>query len=92
MNSRIMRFLMLASALALSACAALIPNEYLISQERLSDKLKATFPLHRDLGNGIFSATLAVPEVGFLVAQNRISLSANFATSSLMSRGLQGRY
>ena len=78
--------------LALAACATLVPHEYLITQEKLAEKLEKSFPVHRELGQGLFSATLNVPELGFIAAQNRISLAATFSAYSVLSGGVQGHF
>jgi hypothetical protein len=78
--------------LALAACATLVPREYLITHEKLAEKLDRSFPLHREIGQGLFSATLNTPELGFITAQNRISLAANFSAYSVLSGNVQGHF
>lgn len=90
MTKRFQKLLLLISMLALGACAALVPHEYLISHERLDAKLAKSFPVRRDLANGLFSVTVNTPELGFLTAQNRISLAANFSAYSVLSGVVQG--
>lgn len=92
MPRRILKILWLLASCVLTACAALIPSEYLITQSSLSEKLKATFPLHRNLVAGLFSATLEMPDIAFFAAQNRISLEAGFTATSIASRGASGRF
>lgn len=83
---------MAASVIALGACATIIPSEYLISQERLNSKLEKSFPLQRELGQGLFSATLSTPEIGFIANQNRISLALDFSAASIFNRGIRGHF
>lgn len=80
----------ISGLILISACATLIPNEYLITQQKLLSKLQSTFPLKQDLGNGLLSATLDTPLLGFDVMHNRISLATNYSAYSILSGTLQG--
>jgi len=77
--------------LLLSACATLVPKHYLVTHEQLDRAWAKSFPLQRSVGNGLFNASLATPEVTFLTAQNRIALMANFSASSLLAGEVKGR-
>ncbi|MDD4912673.1 MAG: DUF1439 domain-containing protein [Sideroxydans sp.] len=91
MFTRSFTFLLLAPLFLLSACSTMIPKEYVVSQSQLARAWAKSFPLQRQLGNGLMSTTIAMPEVGFLAAQNRVSLATNFSASSVLVGGLQGR-
>ena len=91
MASRALNLLLLIPLLILSACATLVPKDYLVTQEKLDRAWGKSFPLQRELGRGLFSTSLAMPEVTFLPAQNRISLATNFSVSSLLAGGVKGR-
>ena len=90
MGMRASSLLLFLSLLLLSACATLVPKDYLLTHEQLERAWGRSFPLHRELSRGLFSTTLATPEVAFLSAQNRISLGMNFSVSSLFGGNLQG--
>ncbi len=91
MTTRSLNLLLLIPLLILSACTTLLPKDYLVTHEQLDRAWGKSFPLHHELVNGLFNATLATPEVAFLPAKNRISLAVNFSVSSLFSGGVQGR-
>lgn len=90
MVSCLLRLAILSSAVLLSACASLVPNEYVISQERLSEKLKTAFPLQREAGSGMLGVRLDAPQIDFLVAQNRIALTTNIYVTSIISKDWEG--
>ncbi len=93
MNNKLTsRFTIFFAALLLGACAALLPNEYLIDQARLEAKMKNTFPIHQDLGNGMFSATLELPKVNFLENEDKIELVGRFSASTIYIKSLAGNY
>lgn len=80
----------LALLCLLSACATLIPNEYLISQLKLSNSLQNVFPIQQDIGNGLFNAKLDSPELKLDAEHNRISLTTRYEAYSIVSGTLQG--
>jgi hypothetical protein len=79
-------------ALAVTACASLMPSEHLIKQEKLAASLKKTFPLHRNAANGLFSVTLNTPELNLLTAQNRIGLAADFSAHAFLAGDITGHF
>jgi hypothetical protein len=83
--------LLLIPLILLSACASLVPKDYIVTHEQLDHAWGKSFPLQRELGRGLFSTSLAMPEVTFLPAHNRISLATNFSVSSLLAGGAKGR-
>ncbi len=90
MSRRLVIWLLLG--IFLSACAALIPHEYKITRAQLTNKLNKSFPLHRTIAQGLFDATLDVPEFGFMTAQNRLSLAAHFSVHSIFRADIQGDF
>lgn len=91
MFTRSFTLLLLAPLFLLSACSTMIPKEYVVSQSQLTRAWAKSFPLQRQVGNGLLSTSIATPEVGFLAQQNRLSLATNFSASSVLGGGLQGR-
>lgn len=91
MTTRSLNLLLLIPLILLSACATLVPQDYLVTHEQLDRAWSKSFPLQRELGRGLFNASLAAPEVTFLTVQNRISLATNFSVSSLLAGGVKGR-
>lgn len=79
-------------ALGVTACASLIPSEHLIKQKKLTATLKKSFPLHRDVANGLFSVTLNTPELNLLTAQNRIGLAADFSAHAFLAGDITGHF
>ena len=76
----------------MGACATLMPHEYKITRAQLTNKLDKTFPLHRNIARGLFDATIDVPVIGFMTAQNRLSLSAHFSVHSIFRADVQGDF
>jgi hypothetical protein len=91
MTTRSLNLLLLIPLILLSACASLVPKDYLVTNEQLNRAWGKSFPLQRSLGNGLFNASMATPEVSFLTAQNRINLATNFSVSSLLAGEVKGR-
>jgi hypothetical protein len=91
MTTRSLNFLLLIPLILLSACATLVPKDYLVTQDKMDRAWSKSFPLQRSLGNGLFNASLATPEVSFLTAQNRIGLITNFSATSLLAGEVKGR-
>lgn len=91
MTTRSLYLLLLIPLIILSACATLVPKDYLVTHDQLERAWSKSFPLQRELGRGLFNASIATPEVTFLTAQNRISLATNFSVSSLLAGGVKGR-
>lgn len=91
MTTRSLNLLLLIPLILLSACATLVPKDYLVTQDKLDRAWAKSFPLQRSLGNGLFNVSMATPEVSFLTAQNRIGLVTNFSASSLLAGELKGR-
>ena len=84
-------WLLFACALSvLTACAALIPHDYLITQQKLTAKLQSSFPFKHDLGNGLFSVTVDMPTLRFDTEHNRVAIHSGFSAYSIMSGPLQG--
>lgn len=84
------KLLPLILAATLSACAVLVPDTYLIKQQRLTDQLHRNFPLKRELADGMFSVTLEVPVLGLDVAHNRITVNGRFSAYTILGGTLQG--
>lgn len=75
---------------ALAACAAMVPNQYLLSQQKLQDKLQNSFSIRQQLGNGMISVTLKTPILGFDVAHNRVSISSGYSAYTILSGPVRG--
>lgn len=75
---------------ALAACAALIPHQYLITQQTLQNKLQDSFPIQHELGNGMFRATLETPILELDVAHNRVAISSEFSAYTILSGPVHG--
>ena len=71
------KYFLFIVVLALSACAAIIPNEHLIPKDQIVSTMQKHFPLHRD--KGIFSITVDVPQLNLNAGQNRIGMTAHFS-------------
>ncbi|MDX8385112.1 MAG: DUF1439 domain-containing protein [Gallionella sp.] len=84
-------FVLSLSALLLSACAGLMPDEYVVSPQQLNSQFDKFFPLNSDLANGMFSTSLSAPKIGFVTGKNRVSLAAGISVSSIFSKGMNGR-
>ena len=91
MTNRSLNLLLLIPLILLSACASLVPKDYLVTQDKFDRAWSNSFPLQRSLGNGLFNVSMATPEVSFLTAQNRIGLVTNFSVSSLLAGEVKGR-
>jgi len=91
MTPRSLNLLLLIPLIILSACATLVPKDYLVTQDKIDRAWSKSFPLQRSLGNGLFNASLETPDVTFLTAQNRIGLGANVSVSSLLAGEVKGR-
>ncbi len=90
MTARSLNLLLLIPLILLSACSMLIPKEYVVTKLQMDRTWSKSFPMHSDLGQGVFSATLDTPTVAFLKEQNRLSLGTNLSASSLFGGGLKG--
>ena len=90
MTHRLSKLTLIFMLGALAACAALIPSQYLLSQQKLQDKLQSSFPIKQELGNGMFSVMLNMPLLGFDVAHNRVSISSGFSAYTILSAPVQG--
>jgi len=91
MSTRSLNLLLLIPLIILSACATLVPKDYLVTEDKLDRAWAKSFPLQRSVGNGLFNASLETPDVTFLTSQNRIGLGTNFSVSSLLAGELKGR-
>jgi hypothetical protein len=87
---RISKLLLLCTLGVLTACAALIPHDYLITQQQLTAKLQGSFPFKRDLGNGFFNVAVDMPSLGFDTEHNRVVIHSGFSAYSILSGPLQG--
>ena len=76
MLQRYKKTLLIASAFALSACAALVPKEHLIPKQQLVDTMHKQFPLRWE--KGLFSISLESPQLALNAAQNRLAMNAHF--------------
>jgi hypothetical protein len=63
--------------LVISACAAIIPTEHLITKDQLTSTMQKHFPLHRE--RGMFSITLDVPQLNLDTSLNRIGMAGHFS-------------
>lgn len=84
------KLLLLCTLGVLTACAALIPHDYLITQQKLTNKLQSSFPFKHDLGNGLFSVTVDMPTLGFDTEHNRVAIHSEFSAYSILSAPLHG--
>ncbi len=91
MLKQIQRLIVISFALLLSACAGLLPDEYVVSPQQLNSQFDKLFPLNKDLANGMFSTSLSAPQFGFVTGQNRVSLVAGVSVSTIFSKGMDGR-
>lgn len=91
MTTRSINLLLLIPLILLSACATLVPKDYLVTQDKIDHAWSKSFPIQRSVGNGLFNAALETPDVTFLTAQNRIGLGTNFSVSSLLAGEVKGR-
>jgi len=91
MLKQIQRLVIISFALLLSACAGLLPDEYVVSPQQLNSQFDKLFPLNQDLGNGMFSTSLSAPQFGFVAGQNRVSLAAGISVSTIFSKAMNGR-
>jgi len=80
------------AALGLSACAALIPNQYAVPKAKLESRLQQSFPLQREVGKGLLSVSLNTPVLNLLADQNRVELLGDFAAHSLLMDALTGQF
>ena len=86
------KLLLTVTLLALAACATLVPHNYLITHAKLDEKLARSFPLHREFGQGLFSISINAPKLSFSTAQNRIFLTSDFSSHSVLSSDMRGRF
>lgn len=70
--------LLLVSVLVLSACATIIPKEYLIPKDQMVGTLQKQFPLHWDKGAGLLGIAIDQPQLTLLPEQNRVRLHGRF--------------
>jgi hypothetical protein len=61
--------------LFLSACAAIVPSEHLISKDSLESNVQKQFPLRHDKGGGLLSLTIDPPQLVLNQKLNRIGLN-----------------
>ncbi len=90
LKQRLGTLLLVCALSVLTACAVLIPHDYLISQQKLMDKLQSSFPLKHDLGNGLFRVTVDMPTLRFDTQHNRVVIRSGFSAYSILSGPLQG--
>ncbi len=84
--------LLLTITLLLGACTSmLLPTEYVVTQERLSNKLAQKFPVSRESARGKLKVTLDAPELSFMPEQNRLSFAFHVSATTAMRVGLDGR-
>lgn len=85
--------LLLIITLLLGACASLLlPSEYVLTHEKMNDKLAQKFPISREAGQGLarYKVTLDSPAFGFSAEQNRIAFAVHFSATTAMRVGLDG--
>ena len=88
---RRVELLTLTLIVLLSACAGLVPDEYVVSPQQLNSQFDKLFPLNRDLGNGMFRTSLSAPQFGFVPGQNRLSLAAGVSVSTMFTKAVNGK-
>src|ERR1035438_5054200 len=68
--------------LVLSACAQIVPTEFLITKDQMTSSMQKQFPLHRE--SGLFSITVDAPQLNLLPSQNRIGMTGHFSAHAAM--------
>lgn len=89
--SRVWLLLLSFLALLLSGCAGVIPNEYVLSPQKLNSQFDRFFPLNRNLANGMFRTSLSAPQFGFVPGQGRLTLASDFSVATKFGKGLNGK-
>jgi hypothetical protein len=78
-------------ATALNGCASIVPNEFLVTKEKIEQKLQSRFPVHRDRAHGIFKLDLAKPEMVLDEKDNVIRFEGGY-TAFAASLSFEGQY
>ena len=63
--------------LVFGACSAIVPTEYLITKDQLTNSMQKQFPLHRE--SGLFSITVDAPQLNLNPGQNRFGMTGHFS-------------
>jgi hypothetical protein len=84
-------FVVATMALLLSACAGVLPNEYVLSPQQLNSQFDRLFPLNSTLANGLFRTSMSTPQLGFVPGQGRLTLDSGISVSTMFGKGLSGR-
>ncbi|MFM2409130.1 MAG: hypothetical protein RL358_1872 [Pseudomonadota bacterium] len=92
MKNRLLLLSTILVALGLSACAALVPNQYAVPKAKLESRLQQSFPLQREVGKGLMSVSMNAPVLNLLADKNRVELLGDFAVHSLLVDTLAGRF
>lgn len=92
MKQGLLRITVILLVLAVSACAALIPNQYAVPQAKLENRIAQAFPLHRSVGKGLFSVDMNTPQLNLLADKNRVELQGDFAAHSVLMDAVKGQF
>lgn len=84
MNKLFRSVLTAAALLALSSCAAIIPKEHLIPEDRLVGTMQQQFPLRWEKAGGLLGITISQPQLTLNPAQNRLGISGRFVAHAVM--------
>ncbi|MDD5058715.1 MAG: DUF1439 domain-containing protein [Sideroxydans sp.] len=92
MMNKFLSLLLLSVALLLSACSTILPSEYVLTQDRLNDKLAQKFPVSREAGQGVlrYRVTLSSPALAFSAEQNRMAFAVNYSATTALRVSLDG--
>lgn len=92
MKNRLLFISAALAALGLSACTALIPNQYAVPKAKLESRLQQSFPLQREVGKGLMSVSMNTPVLNLLADKNRVELRGDFAARSLLMDAVTGQF
>jgi len=77
MNGKFKNIIVVIIVLVFSACAQIVPTEYLITKDQLTNSMQKQFPLHRE--SGLFSITVDSPQLNLNPGQNRFGMTGHFS-------------
>lgn len=86
---RLIAYVMIGTALG--GCALIVPNEFLVTREKIEQQLQNRFPVHSDRAHGIFKLDLAKPEMVLDQTNNVISFEGTY-TAFAASLSFEGKY
>jgi hypothetical protein len=91
MTGLLQKIMLICLVLAIGACAALVPNKYLITKERLVVAVQKRFPLHKKNSNGLYNVALGIPQITLIPELNRVQFEGELSGSAIVF-GLDGHY